>query len=223
MKRNGVFILILCIILIVFGAGMSIFIKNFAERALAPITESTSSIKTQIANVLNPTPTIIPDPITIIHDVRALARLETIQYSVEKIITAESGQEVFASLFGDRLLFVAHGVVIAGVDLNRVEAEDLQFRDGILTVRMPQPEIFIATLDNEKSYVYDRQTGIFTKGETDLETLARSAAEQEILNAAVEDGILDQEAINAEVYLERLLDSLGFDEVIFEWKQEGSG
>jgi hypothetical protein len=109
-----------------------------------------------------------------------LARLETIQYSVEKIITAETGQEVFGPLFGDRLLFVAHGVVIAGVDLNQLEASDLKLRSGVLMVRLPHAEVFIATLDNEKSYVYDRQTGLFTKGEQDLETLARQAAEEEI-------------------------------------------
>ena len=55
----------------------------------------------------------------------------------------------------------------------------------------PPAEVFIATLDNQKSYVYDRETGIFTKGVNDLETLARQAAEQEILKAAMEDGILN--------------------------------
>ena len=147
---------------------------------------------------------------------RSLARLETIQYSVEKIITAETGQEVFGPLFGDRLLFVAHGVVIAGIDLNQLEASDLKLRSGVLMVRLPKAEIFIATLDNEKSYVYYLQTLLFTKGEQNLETLARHAAEKEIYNAALEDGILDQAAVNAEAYLLKLFSTLGFENVIFE-------
>ena len=208
--------LITVIILVGIVLGMRFYMRSFAEQALAPITDSAQALKTQVAQVLHPTPTIIPDPITIINEVRSLARLETIQYSVEKIITAESGQEALKSLFGDRLLFVAHGIVIAGLDLNQMEPADLELRDGILTVNLPDAEIFIATLDNDKSYVYDRQTGLLTKGEQDLETLARQAAEQEIHHAALEDGILEQAAENAKVYLTRLFGTLGYDEVLFE-------
>ena len=208
--------LITVIILVGIVLGMRFYMRSFAEQALAPITDSAQALKTQVAQVLHPTPTIIPDPITIINEVRSLARLETIQYSVEKIITAESGQEALKTLFGDRLLFVAHGIVIAGLDLNQMEPADLELRDGILTVNLPDAEIFIATLDNDKSYVYDRQTGLLTKGEQDLETLARQAAEQEIHHAALEDGILEQAAENAKVYLTRLFGTLGYDEVLFE-------
>jgi len=216
MKKNWLLIAALCLILVAFGMVLSANLRNITENALAPISDSTNAMKTQVSRVLNPTPTIIPDPVTIINDVRSLARLETIQYSVEKIITADSGQEVLTKLFGDRLLFVAHGIVIAGVDLNQLETADLELRNNILTVDLPDAEVFIATLDNDKSYVYDRQTGILTKGEQDLETLARQAAEEEIRNAALEDGILDQAQLNAEIYLERFLDALGFEEVIFE-------
>jgi len=216
MKKNWVLIVVVCVFLIIFGMVLSANLRKITENALAPLSDSTNAMKTQVAKVLHPTPTIIPDPVTIINEVRSLARLETIQYSVEKIITADSGQEVLTKLFGDRLLFVAHGVVIAGIDLNQLETNDLSLRNGILTITLPEPEVFIATLDNDKSYVYDRQTGIFTKGEVDLETLARQAAEEEILNAALEDGILKQARLNAEVYLERFFDALGFEDVIFE-------
>ena len=216
MKKNWVLIVVVCVFLIIYGMVLSANLRKITENALAPLSDSTNAMKTQVAKVLHPTPTIIPDPVTIINEVRSLARLETIQYSVEKIITADSGQEVLTKLFGDRLLFVAHGVVIAGIDLNQLETNDLSLRNGILTITLPEPEVFIATLDNDKSYVYDRQTGIFTKGEVDLETLARQAAEEEILNAALEDGILKQSRLNAEVYLERFFDALGFEDVIFE-------
>ena len=137
MKKDLIFIGIICLLLIVFGFLMSSVLRHFASSALEPITDTTQSIKTQVSLILNPTPTVLPDPVTIINDVRALARLETIQYSMEKIITAETGQEILGDLFGDKLLFVAHGVVIAGVDLNQLMSEDLELRDGILTVNLP--------------------------------------------------------------------------------------
>lgn len=189
------------------------------QNALAPINDFTGNLSTQVAQVLNPTPTIIPDPVTIIYQVRSLARLETIQYSVEKVITAEIGQDAFKSLFGDRLLFIAHGVVIAGVDMLKIGAEDLWLKDDVLYVRLPDAEIFIATLDNEKSYVYDRETGLLTHGDVNLETSARRLAEDEIEKSAVQDGILEQARVNAESYLYRLLRDLGYPDVIFEKAQ----
>ncbi|HAE60107.1 MAG TPA: DUF4230 domain-containing protein, partial [Anaerolineae bacterium] len=162
-----------------------------------------------------PTPTIIPDPVTYISEIRALARLETIQYSVEKVITAEIGQGSFGFLFGDKLLFVAHGIVIAGIDMEKIQPGDMQLANGVLQVRLPPAEIFVATLNNEKSYVYDRNTGILTKSVQDLETLARQAAEMEILKAANEDGILEQAQGNAELFLYKFFQALGYKDVVF--------
>jgi hypothetical protein len=173
-------------------------------------------MQTQVAKVLHPTPTILPNPVTIVHKINTLARLETIQYTLEKIITAEVGQEVFGKLFGDQLLLVAHGEVIAGVDLSQLLVEDVNLEDGLLRIKLPEAEIFVVRLDNQKSYIYDRQTGIFTKGDKDLETQARQAAEKEILETAIEDGILEQARINAEAYLLRFLNSLGFQAIVFD-------
>ncbi len=205
-------------ILLILGAGMFAVVNAVQQataRALQPVQDTTGAIGTQVSEVLNPTPTVLPDPITIIRDVRSLARLETVQYSIEKVITAETGQGIFGALFGDRLLFVAHGVVIAGVDLEKLGPQDLWVQDGVLYVRLPEAEIFIATLDNEKSYVYDRETGLLTKGDVNLETTARRAAEDAIEEAALEDGILDQAQQNARLYFSLLLRDLGYPEVIF--------
>ena len=186
-----------------------------AEKAVQPVNDMTSSVATQVAQALHPTPTILPDPITIVHGVRSLARLETIQYTVEKVITAETNQGAFGFLFGDRLILVAHGVVVAGIDMGKLSPNDLTVRNGVLYVRLPTPEIFIATLDNDKTYVYTRNTGILRREDYTLETSARQAAETEITKAAIDDGILDQARQNGENYLSRLLRDLGYPEVIF--------
>lgn len=137
------------------------------------VWQANEALQTQLSELLHPTPTIIPDPITYINEVQALARLETIHYSVEKVITAEIGQGTFDFLFGDRLFFVAHGVLIAGIDMQKITPEHVRLDNAVLYVKLPPAEIFNATLDNQKSYVYDRETGVFNKGVQDLETLAR--------------------------------------------------
>jgi len=201
--------------LVVLGVLLVTTVQDAVNQQLQPVQEMTSNLSTQAARVLNPTPTILPDPVTIIREVRTLARLETIKFSLEKIITAEIGQGAFDWLLGDRLIFVAHGEVIAGVDLNKLEAEDLEVKNGVLYVRLPEAEIFVTSLDNQQSYVYDREKGLLNKGEVDLETKARQTAEREIEESALEDGILELAAQNAESYLDRLFRNLGFPEVIF--------
>jgi hypothetical protein len=208
-------ILVTGILVILVGAvlGVVLTVQRTTQRVIQPVSDMTSSLSTQVALFLHPTPTILPDPVTIINQIRPLARLETIQYTVEKIITAETGQNALAPLFGDRLLFVGHGYVIAGVDLSKIRSEDIAYEDGILVIRLPKAEVFVATLDNEQSYVYDRETGLLTHGDINLETAARQAAEDQIKQAALEDGILKQAQTNAELYLESLLSELGYSQV----------
>jgi hypothetical protein len=190
-------------------------IRDTIQTTVQPVQSMTGVLSTNVSGFLNPTPTILPDPITIIRDIRSLARLETIQYTIEKVITAETNQGIFENLFGDKLIFIARGQVIAGIDLARLGPEDLQIKNGVLTVRLPEPQVFVATLDNEKSYVYHRDTGLLSKGDLNLETNARRAAENEIRKAAVDDGILDLAQQNAENYLYRLFLQIGYTDVIF--------
>ncbi len=215
MKGFAIVLLALVVIFAVMILIMISTIQNTTARALAPINQASDYLSTQSALLLNPTPTVIPDPVTIIHEVRSLARLETVQYTMEKIITAEVGHGDLRFFFGDRLLFVGHGRVIAGIDLEKLRPEDMWLEQGILFVRLPEAEIFITNLDNELSYVYDRDTGILTRGEVNLETLARQAAEREIQSAAISDGILTVANRNAENYLARLFRSLGYLDVVF--------
>jgi len=217
MKNN---LISLLIIIVIVGAAYMIVqtVRQTAQAATGPfeaISEQNHAMQTQVANLLHPTPTIIPDPVTYITEIRALARLETIQYSIEKVITGEMGGGTFGSQFGDKILFVGHGTVIAGIDMEKMQPENMRYENGVLTVRLPPAEVFIASLNNDKSYVYDRQTGLLTKPDPNLETLVRQRAEEEILKAALEDGILEQAQTNAEAYLFKFFTALGFPNTIF--------
>lgn len=207
--------IVMAVILVILAWVAFTALNNSISNTLSPLKQANQSLSTQIADLLHPTPTILPDPITIIHDVRALARLETIQYTVEKVITAEIGGGPFEFLNKDRLLLVAHGTVIAGIDLEKLTPEDLWMNGSVLNVRLPAAEVFIATLDNDKSYVFERETSILRQSDPNLETLARQTAEQEIKKAAIEDGILEIAQQNAESYLTRLFLAFGYSDVIF--------
>lgn len=201
------------------GIGMvftvNAMLRQTVGQAVQPIEDVNQALQTKVSELTHPTPTIVPDPVTIIQQVRSLARLETIHYNIEKVITAEEGQNELKLLFGDKLIFVAHGEVIAGIDLQKMLPEDLWVKDRIVYMTLPDPEVFVVTLDNKKSYVYNRDTGLLTKGDPNLEKAAREAAETEILAAAKEDGILNLAKQNAETYITRLMRGLGFADVVF--------
>jgi hypothetical protein len=222
MRNNNLFSLLILIVLI---AGAYFIVQTIQQTQQAvtepfnQVSQANQSLQTQVSNLLNPTPTIIPDPVTYINEIRALARLETIQYSVEKVVTAEMGTGTFEFLFGDKLLFIAHGTVIAGIDLQKLQPDDMRYENGVLTVRLPPAEIFIAALDNEKSRIYQRDTGLLSQPDVNLETSVRQIAEQEILKAALEDGILEQAQVNAEAYLLKFFAALGFPNTIFLYDQ----
>ena len=81
MKKSILFLLAAVAVMAVLVAEMLFAFRSFTEQALAPITDTTHNLQTQAAKIFNPTPTILPDPVTIINEVRSIARLETIQYS----------------------------------------------------------------------------------------------------------------------------------------------
>jgi Protein of unknown function (DUF4230) len=213
MTKNQGLILVVGILAIFALVGWEI-VRAVHDVTDAPAATS-KGIATQMQEMLHPTPTIYPSAQTVIVQIRSLARLETAQYTVEKVITAEIGQGVLAPLFGDRLLLVAHGQVTAGVDLSKLADGDITTGPGgKVTIILPAAEVFSSALDNQKSYVYDRQTGLLTHGDVTLESQARQAAEQEIDQVALDDGILKLAQANAATFVERLMRTLGFTDVV---------
>jgi hypothetical protein len=167
-------------------------------------------------NILTtPTVTIDTSRPTVIDQIRALSKLETIHYQLEKVVTGKSTGPLPDFLTSDKILLVAHGEVVAGVDLSKLTPADITVLTDTVTLRMPKPEILYHKLDNDKTYVYDRQTGVFSRPDPNLETQIRQAAEQDIVTTAMEDGILDKASVNAQEVIRTLLTGLGYKDVRF--------
>lgn len=157
----------------------------------------------------------------VIKELKELNRLETASFTIEKIIEAgtEPGNVFQNLLYGDRILLIANGEIIAGFDLSQMSENDIDITGKTLTLTLPAPTIFIATLNNEKTRVYDRRQGLLSSGNKDLESQARLAAEESIREAACEGNILDEAAENARKQLTALFKTLGFTTVIIEIPQ----
>jgi hypothetical protein len=168
---------------------------------------------------LTPTPT--PTPATLILRVRALSRLETIRYSMETIIEGGNDPGGLLSFLGigkEKLVLIARGQVVGGVDFSRMEPDDIVVSGQKVTLYLPPAEVLVSKLDNERTGVYEYEKGLFTRRDIQLESELRAQAEEELVRRAVEDGILMQAEANAKAYLLLLLHALGFTEVEFQPK-----
>ena len=159
---------------------------------------------------------------TVIKQLQALNRLETAQFTIEKVIDAGTTGSTFQQfLFGDKLLLIAQGDVIAGVDLAEISPSDVVVEGSTLRLTLPAAHILVTSLNNDQTRVYDRRTGLLSKGDKDLEAKAREQAESMITQAACDGHILDTATTNARNQLTALFKSVGFTTVIISIPQAG--
>lgn len=157
---------------------------------------------------------------TVIKELRELNRLETAQFTIEKVVDAgTTGNQFQEILFGDRILLIASGQVIAGVDLSKLKSSDITIQDRTLRLVLPSPEILVTTLNNEDTRVYDRRLGLLNRGNSSLESKARLEAEKAITQAACQGKILDEAAKNARNQLTALFKAMQFTTVIIDIPQ----
>lgn len=154
---------------------------------------------------------------SVIVAVRDLARLESVEFHVERVIDLRDRQ---ALLFGlirtqDAILFVAVGEVTAGVDLSTLGEGDViaDRSTGRAVITLPPARVLSTRLDNERSWVYARTTDVLAQRHEDLETRARQEAERTLEQTAVAGGILDRARTNAEQTVSALVRSLGYTSV----------
>ncbi len=156
----------------------------------------------------------------VVQKIQSLGNLETTSFTIEKVIEANSNEtNVFRNiLFGDKLLLIATGTVTAGFDLSTLTEESVEVNGDQVTVFLGEPKIFSANLNSKETKVYDRQTGLLSKGNKDLEAEARAAAEESIRAAACEGGILEEAGSRGQELIKKIVQFTGVKEVRVEIK-----
>jgi len=151
---------------------------------------------------------------TLLTQVQTLRHLVTVKYVLEKVIVYED-----AKWYGEnRVLLVAHGVVKAGIDLGALKAGDIQIADKKIRVTLPPARITDVYLDDRRTEILERSTGLLREFDKDLEQNARMQAVEDLRRAASENGILTDATERARVELTALLYQLGFTGVEFRAK-----
>jgi uncharacterized protein DUF4230 len=154
---------------------------------------------------------------TVVDRIQRLQRLETVIYTMDKIVSGAKENPVLPNfLAGDRLLMLVHGEVVAGIDFSNLKPGDVSVDGRQIRLRLPPPQIFSTRIDSAKTRVYSRQTGLLVPTDPDLETQVRQEAERQLQGAAMADGILRNAQQNAASTIKSLLQGLGFEKIDFE-------
>lgn len=154
---------------------------------------------------------------SVIERIQRLQRMETVVFNMDKIVTGEKDNPILPDFIaGDRLLMIVHGQVVAGIDFSRVKNGDIKIQGKEVRIHLPNPQILITRLDNARTKVYSRNTGILVRVDPNLETQVRQEAEGELLQEAALGGIIANARDNARATVTTLLLGMGFEKVEVE-------
>ena len=159
---------------------------------------------------------------TLLVAVREVGRLETTEVRVEKVIDLTDTQSHFFGLVEgtDAILLVAAGDARLGVDLDKLGEGDVEIdpTTKVATIRLPPIEVLSTELDEQRTYVYSRETSVLAKRNEHLETKARQEAVAAIAKAATEGDVQIRARAQAERELRSLATALGASDVKFVWR-----
>ncbi len=203
-----------CLIALAAAIVLCVLIGMAVPSLGSSLAQSVFQVPAKIIQLPPPTPTIIVLP-TVINQIKPLGQLHTASYFLSTVVDTQMPVGALSQI--QRVLLVGCGQVDAGIDLSKLEPQDIKTSGDTVIIRLPQAEIFTSQLfdDRKCTYVVLREEGILLPPNTVLETAAREAAVANFKETATANGILDQARINAEGEVRRLLTLLGYRDIQF--------
>ena len=145
----------------------------------------------------------------VLRQVQTLSQLVTVKYVMEKVVVYE---DVKWFPGGDnRVLMIAHGVVKAGVDFDKLKSEDIQVLEKKVKIKLPAAQIMDCYLDDKQTQVIERSTGLLRTFDKDLEQTARKIAVDDVRRGARAAGILKDADERALAQVEKLFQQIGLE------------
>jgi Protein of unknown function (DUF4230) len=197
--------LVLALVIVVLGVALGIGLARFGSSL--PI----------VGPLLGEKPPRTTTGPVVVEGIKELDQLATVRWTESVPVTRETGGDILDRLFsGEKVIVIATGKVEAGVDLGDINKDDVSANGESVTIELPEPEILSASLDEERTRVYDRDfSPLNVRPDDHLVERARLRAVEKIEDAARENKILETAERNAEDSIRAFVITLGFDEVRF--------
>ncbi len=152
--------------------------------------------------------------------IKEMGQMATVEYEVNKIIKASHEADWYK--WGERkIILSAHATIKAGVDLKKLNEEDVRIQGKSIEIQLPDPEILTFNMppDGLKTE-YVRVSGLRDKfSSEEVNTLLREA-EKEIRGQIPQMGILETAKENTSLFFQVWLKQMGFEQVWIHYKEE---
>jgi hypothetical protein len=171
---------------------------------------------------------------TILEKVEKLGKLELVRYNYSEIfdyhalssgkISATTSLRYYDFSPDLKVALIAHGEAVGCIDLLKLQEADIREESDTVYIHLPGPEICYYKLDMDKTRIYDLErkswwSRLFSDDEETKSIIEKAyqAAEKQILASAIQGGILEQTADNAELILKPMLEEISQKKIIFTY------
>jgi hypothetical protein len=186
---RGTFTVLVLLLLIIIGAALGVALTQGGILGLLGVANE---------------PTVTS--VTVLERIQALAELTTQRYNFSSIVTSQREMPpLLEAIYGDRQVLIAVGYIDAGIDLTSLEADAITITSDTVNVTLPAPTLQACVLDENATYVAERETGIFAPDAPNLDSDARQFAVAQFRDQALETGILQDAEDEARVVITQVL------------------
>lgn len=200
-------ILATAFVAVVLGAG------GFLYAGLSRVVDAIPTVD-DFAAAVAPEPFLEISP-AVVTSVQEMAQLTTVEMTEFTIVEKGTDQGWLQWVRGDTVRLMAVADIGAGVDLAKVTISDFSVSEqGVVELMVPKAEIHYIAVDHEATQILERDKGLFTKGDPQLESEAREIAETVLVDSALQSGILAEAETSTRIALTNLLKGLGYTDVV---------
>lgn len=164
------------------------------------------------------TQTQVDIPSLIINELRKVSQLNTVIFTSSSVVPAKAERIIGDFTLGKtELLYLAHGEVRAGIDLDELKAENISYSATGVEITLPPPRILDSKIDVQQSRVYHYNRGFLNLGPDmapQLQTSAQRKALKGMVAIACSEGILEEANLKSQEVVKSLLNQAGYQQVI---------
>jgi len=172
------------------------------------------SYKDTLLGTTNPTSQVSHN--TVLTSIESLGKMELVRYNFKDVV--EYNKEILQWLPNSKSVLIVAGEAVGCIDMSRITSQDIAFtNDSTITIKLPEPEICYFKVDHNKSKVFALENTYFQ--DAALVDEGYKYAEKNVRNAAINSGILEQTAENANKILKPMLEGITGRKVVLIRKQ----
>ena len=190
-----------------FGSSLTIFLL-----LASGIWRTGDRILNNLTSFLTPQPPKleIDNSAVVLQQIQSIQELTTTVYKMETVVPTYADRTLGENwvIATTHLLYLGRGEVKAGIDLGKLEQEDIVVSEDKIAIALPPSQILDSKIDVNASHIYHYDRGFLNLGPDvapQLQTLAQKQTLDKIVSTACTEGILQQADAKAKETITQIL------------------